>query len=138
VELADAAESEAFDPTVNPEKMDFSDSANDDYYYIVQNNQDSDGDGIIDGGFMMYGFDSSGARDTNPTYFGNASTRDPDYYTNVVFTTDSSGHSKIEVQIINPDDPSGTPPYVLSSDISLRSVAADGASCSAIRFKRIL
>lgn len=140
VELSDAGEAEAFDPVAEPGKIDFTKPENDDYYYLVYNNNDSDADGVKDGGFLYYGFDSSGVRVATPEKYGTAMSNEFDYYCKVVFTTDTGavtgGASKIEAQIIKAGDATETPIVTVSSDIRLRSVAANGVG-AAIRFKKI-
>ena len=133
VELADASEVEAFDSTLNAEKMDFTNSDNDGYCYIVQNNNDENGDGMPDGGIMVYGIDDSGNHITTPSYYGNAKNADPAYYSSVKFASDTTGKSSIEVQILNPEDIT-KPVYKLTSKIDFRTVAASGSG-DAIRFK---
>lgn len=146
VELADAAEVEAFDPVSEPEKMDFSDSANDGYYYIVQNTRDDDSDGVPDGGILLYGYDDAGNRSTAPTVYGNRSTKVDNYYCAVLFTiTSSNGNGKIDVRITNPEiesdpDPSRERIYSLSSDMKMRSVGVNNTSVDplpAIRYKYV-
>ncbi len=138
VELASAAQAEAFDPSVNPEKMDFTDSANDEYYYIVQNNQDNDGDGFSDGGFLLYGFDSAGNRVTTPTVYGAVNTKEKQYSSSVIFTTTDNGRLQVTVQVKDVNaSPADAPIYKLSTDVNLRSVAANGVTKPAIRFKNI-
>ncbi len=138
VELADAAEAEAFDPGVNPEKIDFSLPDNDEYYYIVQNTQDADSDGHSDGGYLLYGFDSAGNRVTTPTVYGNTSTGQTKYAVQVNFTTNLNGQSEITVSAKSVDAaPTDGAAYELYSKVELRSVAQNGVTMPAIRYKKI-